>query len=674
MDSKYTISPVSLGKISSGDHDPRAGRRKRFAPKSRSGCLICRARRIKCDEEQPSCRRCIKANHDCRYAADKFTHFSTKQVLRDVRAGQAADSDADIIYLKSLLPSYGSLEETDYLGKFLTVSAPWLSKYNDGSFYHTVLPQRSWHHPALRHTLVAIAMATEQTRNAVDFAATKEHHWHHSQALHHVYKAAQGEEEVVLMTSAMMWLHDNIMSNSHTAVVHLQGFLRILNEYRSRRQQLGLPATEFESQLLRGLVFHADVSDNAFAQVEAAAIARNVRRRLQDPRYSQRFPTMDGVCEELRLGLTAVAHSVRPPMERDSEHTDDEDEDESSSITTTELRKFLEKWYRTFSSVSKSSRTDRILLECHYICAALALQVHQIGLSPGSASMTNDQQSLDRLNYVLDRLDEIDVADLEQRPPKKDTALPLCQILAQAIALTNDSAIRRRAYKYLGRVKRVEGLWSTDMVAQMMWISHPPDDAEPDSSPTDSDDTTPSVGVAETAHIWQVPLIPASNEMTPGPAVAMQQDPDTVANTRQEEATAPAGSQTPFETTSNSIFSQVRIPNGTLSAISDRCGSQHLSPMVSEPREEQYVTGLRTSGLLLQQTMLEETMWTKTSLRQEPSEEFNSSLTREHFHSFTVPTVMLLAFDSNQRRDHINYRFSLPNLPFQTSQDSDTDT
>ncbi|OAQ96433.1 hypothetical protein LLEC1_04043 [Akanthomyces lecanii] len=42
-------------------------RQKRWAPKVRTGCQTCRARRIKCDETQPRCKKCIRRGLSCQY-------------------------------------------------------------------------------------------------------------------------------------------------------------------------------------------------------------------------------------------------------------------------------------------------------------------------------------------------------------------------------------------------------------------------------------------------------------------------------------------------------------------------------------------------------------------------------------------------------------------------------
>ncbi|XWW95930.1 hypothetical protein V2A60_003899 [Cordyceps javanica] len=42
-------------------------RQKQWAPKVRTGCQTCRARRIKCDETQPHCTKCVKRGLSCQY-------------------------------------------------------------------------------------------------------------------------------------------------------------------------------------------------------------------------------------------------------------------------------------------------------------------------------------------------------------------------------------------------------------------------------------------------------------------------------------------------------------------------------------------------------------------------------------------------------------------------------
>ncbi|OAQ68010.1 fungal transcriptional regulatory protein [Pochonia chlamydosporia 170] len=52
---------------STGDAAEVPGQRvKKWAPKVRTGCLTCRARRVKCDEGKPGCHRCVSTGRTCK--------------------------------------------------------------------------------------------------------------------------------------------------------------------------------------------------------------------------------------------------------------------------------------------------------------------------------------------------------------------------------------------------------------------------------------------------------------------------------------------------------------------------------------------------------------------------------------------------------------------------------
>ncbi|CEJ81455.1 hypothetical protein VHEMI01577 [[Torrubiella] hemipterigena] len=54
---------------------PVRAQQKRFAPRSRSGCLACRRRRVKCREQRPACQRCVASGVVCEYPGVKgITH------------------------------------------------------------------------------------------------------------------------------------------------------------------------------------------------------------------------------------------------------------------------------------------------------------------------------------------------------------------------------------------------------------------------------------------------------------------------------------------------------------------------------------------------------------------------------------------------------------------------
>lgn len=54
----------------------KAARTKRFHHKTRNGCMTCRERRVKCDENKPACGKCARAGVRCKgYAVVKTWLF-----------------------------------------------------------------------------------------------------------------------------------------------------------------------------------------------------------------------------------------------------------------------------------------------------------------------------------------------------------------------------------------------------------------------------------------------------------------------------------------------------------------------------------------------------------------------------------------------------------------------
>ncbi|OAA69829.1 C6 zinc finger domain protein [Cordyceps fumosorosea ARSEF 2679] len=60
-----TPSPPTSGSADSSPTEQTRPRRKRWAPKVKTGCITCRVRRVKCDETKPHCKRCTAYGYVC---------------------------------------------------------------------------------------------------------------------------------------------------------------------------------------------------------------------------------------------------------------------------------------------------------------------------------------------------------------------------------------------------------------------------------------------------------------------------------------------------------------------------------------------------------------------------------------------------------------------------------
>ncbi|KAK6077462.1 Autophagy-related protein 2-like protein 1 [Seiridium cupressi] len=128
-------------------------RRRRTAPKVRTGCLQCKKARVKCDEQQPICRRCIRIGLQCEYRKPKNSASSLRaspplRVLLPRRSGS--------IPLGS--PSPGSLatRELVYLDYFQDRVAPLLSVYGCQEFWNRDILRESQRDSIVLSALIAL--------------------------------------------------------------------------------------------------------------------------------------------------------------------------------------------------------------------------------------------------------------------------------------------------------------------------------------------------------------------------------------------------------------------------------------------------------------------------------------------------------------------------------------
>ncbi|OJJ46771.1 hypothetical protein ASPZODRAFT_66476 [Penicilliopsis zonata CBS 506.65] len=87
-----------------GNDPPRKGPKKR----TKTGCLTCRKRRIKCGEEKPICNNCVKSKRECEGYAPRVIFKNPIGIYGGFRAGSASSTQMQPIPLKvPISPNYG---------------------------------------------------------------------------------------------------------------------------------------------------------------------------------------------------------------------------------------------------------------------------------------------------------------------------------------------------------------------------------------------------------------------------------------------------------------------------------------------------------------------------------------------------------------------------------------
>lgn len=117
--------------------------------KSRSGCLTCKARRVKCDEHRPECRNCVTGGRQC------GGYVETPSVKTNSKTGRS-------LIGQRLSQTLGLQEnEPRTFDYFLSVTAPHLAGALDKDFWCGQVLQVAQSEPIVVDALLAISILYE---------------------------------------------------------------------------------------------------------------------------------------------------------------------------------------------------------------------------------------------------------------------------------------------------------------------------------------------------------------------------------------------------------------------------------------------------------------------------------------------------------------------------------
>ena len=170
VSSKTSISSASSASSNPGSTspEPEHSRQKRWAPKSRSGCVTCKKRRIKCDEARPTCGRCAASKRDCEYAqivAEPEESTDGSEVLellqRKVDMFEDPDHPPAFKYIHSSPYKTQTEHQTFCHWQSRTESCTVISRnFGDFNILGCELPKAAWNYDCLKHGLLSAASVT----------------------------------------------------------------------------------------------------------------------------------------------------------------------------------------------------------------------------------------------------------------------------------------------------------------------------------------------------------------------------------------------------------------------------------------------------------------------------------------------------------------------------------
>ncbi|EHK16891.1 uncharacterized protein TRIVIDRAFT_126604, partial [Trichoderma virens Gv29-8] len=146
-------------------------RRRRYAPRTRQGCLTCRARRKRCDNQRPICHTCTRINAECRWP-DKLQISDDRRganslqnqdrstvILSNLESLDTETNNLDVSLATDLNTTEASLERrllTYYIHTFIPQVTLVQSSSN---FFTSLYIPMAFHHTGVMDAIIACAAA-----------------------------------------------------------------------------------------------------------------------------------------------------------------------------------------------------------------------------------------------------------------------------------------------------------------------------------------------------------------------------------------------------------------------------------------------------------------------------------------------------------------------------------
>ncbi|KAL2072939.1 hypothetical protein VTL71DRAFT_10263 [Oculimacula yallundae] len=220
---------------------PHRARKRASTPRSKTGCVTCKIRRLKCGEEKPNCHRCLKSGWHC----DGYDHVvalpqAPPLALAPLRprsisttSSQTSSPTISLFVPSMSLDLYD--EEQRYFQSFVDDVSIHLQGH-DTFFWRGVALQESHINYSVRHGIVAIgALAKSADRSLCgSYRMDTSHSTHREFALQQYEKAIQGLRQSMdviphgncvrasIISCLVLAFFDNFIGNGGFALQHIR--------------------------------------------------------------------------------------------------------------------------------------------------------------------------------------------------------------------------------------------------------------------------------------------------------------------------------------------------------------------------------------------------------------------------------------------------------------------
>ncbi|TGO70273.1 hypothetical protein BOTNAR_0002g00570 [Botryotinia narcissicola] len=243
--------------------------------KVRSGCITCKARRVKCDEGKPTCQRCLKAKRTCEgYAPPSSMSATNSRPLKFVVYSASSPVDA-----LSLLPGITPREQR-FFDFFRLRTAVELTGPFEADLWSSVLLQTAHAESAIFNAVVALGALHENFGHSRDVQALDSNYAliHYQKAIQRIVNPKALNIDIVLMMCLVFSAFDNLRNNYEASLTHIAGGIKILIEEDKRLG--GLKDGSLQKDVFLPMFARLE---NQITECGQTATAANTTRLLQLP-------------------------------------------------------------------------------------------------------------------------------------------------------------------------------------------------------------------------------------------------------------------------------------------------------------------------------------------------------------------------------------------------------
>lgn len=217
-------------------------RKRAGGPRTNTGCLTCRQRRVKCDEEKPVCGKCTKAGEKCRgwQPAERERAVVTATKSRRYRGSIFDVLDIKMYDLEFLVP--GGPEERKAVHYFCIHAAPEMAGYFSTDIISRFILPRCHHDPIVRQAVKALSLAHLEYSTADSVCAEAGLEWLSEKTVMEYNKAVRklrryiGETKelsraAVLVCCYLFYCYELLRGDGAAARDHLRHGVEILRSW-----------------------------------------------------------------------------------------------------------------------------------------------------------------------------------------------------------------------------------------------------------------------------------------------------------------------------------------------------------------------------------------------------------------------------------------------------------